>query len=400
MAAFEYVALSDDGKTRKGLTEADSELQVRRKLRDRGLIPVSVFPSHEPLISTGRRRTRLSAEKLALLTRLLASLVKSGMPIDDALLALSRQAGDPAMNRLVFEVRVGILEGQSLSKSMARFPEAFPDAYRATVGAGEQTRHLPLVLERLASHVEEAARMRQKLRIALIYPSLLTVTALLVVACLLAFVVPEVVRVFDSAERELPAITRWLITISDLCRNYGLYAFAAIVAFGLMFRQLLRRNGFRAMVQRGCMRLPLLGRLITESGTARFARTMAVLIDSGVTLVDSLSIASKTTSLLPLRESLSQCGSSVREGMSLSRALAAHETMPPLLTDLVANGEGSGNLAEMLDTAANTFEYKITNSLAVLVGLLEPALILIMGAIILFIVLAILLPIFDMNQLV
>ena len=334
------------------------------------------------------------------MTRLLASVLKSGMPLDDALLALSRQFGERNTASLVLEVRAGILEGQSLAKSMGHFPRAFPDAYCATIGAGEQTRHLPLVLERLADHVENSSRTREKLKMAMIYPSVLTITALLVVAGLLAFVVPEVTRVFDSVGRQLPTITRWLIGISDAVKAYGVYVATAIIGGVLVFRRMIRNTSFRAGFQRTCMRVPLIGTLIVESAAAQFARTLAVLLDSGVNLVESLTIVAQTASLIPLKDALSRCATSVREGVSLSKALAAHKIVPPFLTYLVANGEDIGDLTKMLDTAADTFEYKTANALTVIAGLLEPALILAMGAIVLFIVIAILLPIFDMNQLV
>ncbi len=400
MAAFEYVALSTDGQTHKGLTEADSERQARRQLRERNLVPVEVFRTEVSNSRVRGRRTRLPADVLALLTRLLARLLKSGMPLDDALLVLSRQSGGRHTTSLMMEARAGILEGHSLAKTMARFPRAFPDAYRATIGAGEQTRHLPLVLERLADHVEDATRARQTLAAAMIYPAVITITALLVVAGLLAFVIPEVTRVFDSAGRQLPAITQWLIAISDAVKAYGFYIATTVIGGAFMCRQLLRHAGFCAGFQRTCMRLPLIGTLIAERSAAQFARTLAVLLASGVNLVESLSIVAQTSTLIPFADAFSKCAGAVREGVSLSKALAGHEIIPPLLTYLVASGESSGDLPAMLDTAAGTFDHKTARMLSVITRLLEPALILVMGGIVLFIVLAILLPIFDMNQLV
>ena len=400
MAAFEYVALSANGQTRTGLTEADSERHARRQLRERGLIPLKVCNAHTATTRIRVCHTRLKTERLALLTRLLATLLRSGVPLDDALLALSRQSGERHANKLLFEVRAGILAGESLANSMARFPYAFPDAYRATIAAGEQTCHLPLVLERLADHVEISIRTQQKLKLAMIYPGVLTVTALCVVGSLLAFVVPEVIRVFDSAGRQLPAITRWLISISNAFKAYGVYVAATLISAGFVLRRLLCHRHIRAMFQRTCMRLPLIGPLMIESGAAQCARTLAVLLDSGVNLVESLTVAARTASQLPLSDVLLQCATSVREGVSLSNALARHAIVPPLLPHLVATGEGNGDLVTMLDTAAKAFEHKTANAVAVITALLEPGLVLVMGAMVLFIVLAILLPIFDMNQLV
>lgn len=400
MAAYEFVALAPDGRFEQGLTEADSERQARRQLRERGLTPVSVTHARSSPKRAGPRGYRLEPAELALLTRLLSTLLASGMPLDDALLALSRQTGNRASHGLVLEVRAGILEGKSLEKSMAPFERAFPDTYRATVGAGEQTRHLPAVLARLADHVDAAARAREKLRAALIYPAVVTLTAILVVSGLVTFVVPEVTRVFDSVDRELPLVTRVLLALSDGASAWGGYVLMALVLGWVGFRRALRRRPFRAAFQGVLMRTPLVGALLVESATAQFARTLAVLVDTGVSLLDSLRIAARTAPLVPLADDLAECASAVQEGVALSAALGRIGYLPPLLPHLVASGENSGDVAGMLDTAAATLEHKTSNALTVAVSLLEPALILSMGAVVLFIVLAILLPIFDMNQLI
>ena len=402
MPAFEYAALTDSGKTQKGVIEADSDRHARKLLRDKSLTPLKVSQSNK---KRGEKSARLggqrfSADQLALITRLLGTLLKSGLPIDDALTALARQADSPTIERVVLSIRSKILEGRSLAEGMAEFPQVFPDVYRATVGAGEQTQHLPLVLMRLAEHVEAREKIQKSARIAMIYPAVLTITSLLVVGGLLAYVVPEVVKVFDSLDRSLPALTQYLIAISDFARDYGLWAVLGVVLIIIGFRLMLRRERFRRGWHTFLIRLPLVGKLLINADISRFTRMLAIMLSSSVDMLDSLLIASKSIYLLPLREEMNMALDRVREGESLSKALNESPNVPSIIPHLVVSGESSGNLVEMLDTGAESLEYRVENFLSVLLGLLEPALILIMGAIVLLIVIAILLPIFDMNQLV
>jgi general secretion pathway protein F len=283
---------------------------------------------------------------------------------------------------------------------MSEFPNIFPDVYRATVGAGEQTQHLPLVLMRLAEHVEAREKLRRSAKLALIYPAVLTLTSLAVVGGLLAFVVPEVVKVFDSMDRGLPALTTALITVSDFVRDRGFLMLAALIAGYVGFRLLLKKNGFRYKVHQILMSLPLVGKLLINSDASRFTRMLAIMLGSSVDMLDALLIASKSIYLSPLKDEINLVLLAVKEGESLSNALKDSPHMPSIIPHLVVSGESSGNLVEMLDTGAETLEYRVDNFLNVLLGLLEPALILLMGGIVLLIVIAILLPIFDMNQLV
>ncbi|MEM7467917.1 MAG: type II secretion system F family protein, partial [Pseudomonadota bacterium] len=398
MPAFDYSALDDLGKTKRGVIEADSERHARRQLRDQSLTPLKVAENTKKpgQKRASFRRTKVSADELALTTRLLGTLLKSGLPIDDALTALARQADSQAIERVVLSVRSKVLEGRSLAEGMAEYPQVFPDVYRATVGAGEQTQHLPLVLTRLAEHVEAREKIQKSARIAMIYPAVLTITSLLVVGGLLSYVVPEVVKVFDSLERELPPLTQYLIAISDFAREYGLWVLAGLLTTGIGFRLLLRRPGFRFAWHSLLMRTPLLGKLMINSDVSRFTRMLAIMLGSSVDMLDSLLIASKSVYLLPLREEINLTLERVKEGEALSKALSDSPSVPSIIPHLVVSGESSGNLVEMLDTGAESLEYRVENFLKILLGLLEPALILIMGAIVLLIVIAILLPIFDM----
>lgn len=403
MAAFDYTALSANGATRRGVIEADSERQARRQLRDQQLTPLTVSASQRrgktaPRLQFGG--VRMSSEDLALFTRLLGTLLGSGLPLDDVLTAIARQADSRTLSRVALGIRARVLEGQSLASGMEEFPQVFSGAYRATVGAGERTRHLPLVLRRLADYVEAQDRTRKRVRLALIYPGVLTVTAVLVVAGLLTYVVPEVVTVFDDMARELPPLTRGLIAVSDFLRQRGLWLLLAIAIGIAGWRLALQRPGSRRALHRLLLRMPVVGRLVQATEVARFSRMLAIMLGSSVDMLDALAIATRSVTLLPLSDHLEAVTLDVREGSPLGRALARSSLVPPLLPHLVASGESSGNLVEMLDAAAESFELRTQNTLTLLLGLLEPLLILVMGGIVLVIVIAILLPIFEMNQLV
>lgn len=403
MAAFDYTALSSTGATRRGVIEADSERHARRQLRDQQLTPLTLSTSHKRSREHAGFRVgavRLPSEELALFTRLLGTLLASSLPLDDVLTAIARQADSKVVSRVAVGIRAKVLEGQSLASGMDEFPQVFSVAYRATVGAGERTRHLPLVLRRLADYVEARDRMQKRVRLALVYPGVLTVTAILVVAGLLTYVVPEVVTVFDDMERDLPALTTGLIAVSDFIRGCGLYLLAGLAALWMTLRALLRRPGPRRTLHQALLRTPVVGRLLLSSEIARFSRMLAIMLGSSVDMLDALAIAAKSVTLAPLQEHLNTVMDEVREGGALSHALGRSSLVPPLLPHLVGNGESSGNLIEMLDTAAESFEFKVQNTLSLLLGLIEPLLILVMGGIVLTIVIAILLPIFEMNQLV
>ncbi len=403
MAAFEYTALNADGGTLRGVIEAESERQARKLLREQRLAPLSVAASRTKSSNTTAlrlRTVRMSGEELALFTRLLGTLLGSGLPLDDALSALARQADTKATQRVALGIRARILEGQSLAFGMDEFPQVFSSDYRATVGAGERTRHLPLVLRRLASFVESRDRMHKRVRLALVYPLILTLTAIAVVAGLLTYVVPEVVKVFTDMNHALPALTRGLIAVSAFARTRGFYVLAGVIVGILGCRILLRRPQLLFYFQRGLLKLPVVGRLILAGSLARFARMLAIMLSSSVDMLDALAIAIKGTSILPIQHDLTRAMEEVREGNALSRALGKSAYVPALVPHLIANGEASGNLVEMLDTAAEAYEFKVENTLGLLLSIIEPLLILVMGGIVLAIVIAILLPIFEMNQLV
>jgi general secretion pathway protein F len=405
MSAFEYTALAANGRKTRGLTEADSERHARRQLREQGLVPLSVQPATTAQARTdghsrATSRERLGTTDVVLFTRLLGALLESGLPLDDALSAIARQSADARLRRVVLDVRGRVLEGQSLADALSRFPRAFPDVFLATVGAGEQTRLLPLVLQRVADYLERRQEVQQKVRLAMIYPAVLTGVSVLVVAGLLTFVVPEIVKVFEHSAQKLPAITVALLAVSDAFKTHGLLVLAVLAGAFIAFRALLRRPGAKRAWHRTLLGLPLLGAFYRENDAGRFARTLGILLDSGLGMLDALGIAGKSVVNLVLRAELEHASARVREGESLAGALAKAPHLPPLLVHLAASGESAGELPKMLETAANSSERAVQLRLAVGLNLLEPALILTMGVLVLLIVLAILLPIFEMNQLV
>lgn len=405
MSAFEYTALTANGRKARGLAEADSERHARRQLREQGLVPLTVRPATEPATkqagqSRAVSRDRLGTTEVVLFTRLLGALLESGLPLDDALSAIAKQSADARLRRVVLEVRGRVLEGQSLADSLARFPRAFPEVYLATVSAGEQTRLLPLVLQRVADYLERRQEVQQKVRLALIYPAVLTGVSVLVVAGLLSFVVPEVVKVFEHSAQQLPAITVALLAVSDTLKTHGILGLGLVAAGVGAARALLARPGPRRAWHGMLLGMPLVGEFHRENDAGRFARTLGILLDSGLGMLDALGIAGKSVVNLVLRAELEQVAVRVREGESLGGALARATHLPPLLVHLASSGESAGELPRMLETSANSSERAVQLRLAVGLNLLEPALILTMGVVVLVIVLAILLPIFEMNQLV
>ena len=405
MPAFEYRVLDASGRELKGVEEGDTARQVRQQLRERGLVPLSVEEVRQRLrASRGgglpSLQRGISTTELALLTRQMATLVRSGLPVEEALGTVAKQSEGHRSKGMLLAVRSRVMEGRSLADGLAEYPAVFPELYRATVAAGEQSGHLDIVLERLADYTERRQQLRQKLQLALLYPTLLTIVALLVTVGLLTYVVPQVVQVFENIDQQLPWLTRALIATSDFLRDYGLVLFATMVLFLVVFNRLLRNVALRQRWQRLLQRIPLIGRLIRGLNTARFTRTFSILAASGVPVLDAMRISSQVMTSLPMRNSVEQAAEQVREGGAIARALEQDGIFPPMVLQLIASGESSGNLETMLERAAENQERELETLIAALMGLFEPLLILLMGGMVLIIVLAILLPVFELNQLV
>lgn len=402
MPAFQFQALDATGRTRKGQLEGDTPRQIRQQLRERGLTPLAVSELAGERRGTGggRRRTRLKPTELALITRQLATLIGSGLPVEQALAAVARQSENARVGGLVLALRARINEGHSLAATLADFPHAFPELYRATVAAGEQAGHLAVTLERLADYTETRQALRQKISLALFYPLMLTTVALLIVFGLLTYVVPQVIQVFASTQQTLPALTRGLIAISAFLENHGLLLLLLLAVGGVMAAYAGQRPAVCHAGHRLQLRLPLIGRLTRGLESARFARTMSILLASGVPALEALRISAQVLGNLPLRTAVEQAAVRVREGSSLYGALDTAGVFPPMLLQMIASGEASGRLENMLERAAAQQERETETLVAALLALFEPVLILTMGAVVLTIVLAILLPIFELNQLV
>jgi general secretion pathway protein F len=402
MDAFEYLALDSAGKERRGVLEGDSPRQVRQQLRESGLTPLTISSSSG---KPGERKShlfqkRISAMELALITRQMATLLHSGLPLEHVLQTTAHQTDKRHVERTLLAVRAKVLEGRSLADGLSEFPKTFPELYIRTVDSGEESGHLDVVLDRLADYTEQRQQLRQKTIFALFYPALLTVVSLLIVIGLLTYIVPEVTRVFENMSAELPWITQALMSTSDAFRAYGVYMLLGVVLLVIFLSYLLKKPGPKFAWHRLMLRLPLMGRLVRTTNAARFSRTLSIMAASSVPILDALRIASQVLTNLPMKQAVEEAASKVREGTSLYRALEKTGYFPPMTLSLLASGEASGNLEGMLERSADIQEREIETLVSTINGLFEPILILVMGGIVLVIVLAILLPIFDLNQLI
>jgi general secretion pathway protein F len=403
MGAFEYTAVDPKGKERKGVIEGDTARRVRQQLRDKKLIPLSVTEIAEKESTRQQSFTikrSMSASDLAMITRQIATLVQSSMPLEEALTAVGEQSEIPRIKSIIMGVRAKVMEGHTLAEGLTDFPRAFPDLYRATVAAGEQSGHLDMVLERLADYTESRQELRQKIMNAMIYPVVLTVLALSIVTLMLVYVVPKVVRVFINTGQDLPGLTTALITLSDFLQDYGLFLLAALGVVTWFIFRMLKNPGPRRARDKFLLRMPVIGRLIRGINTARFTRTLSILTGSGVPVIDSLQISGAVITNLPMREAVQDAAARIREGAAIGKSLAESGHFPPICIHLISSGEASGQLDTMLERAAQNQERDVDGLIAALLGILEPALIVGMGIVVLIIVLAILLPIFELNQLV
>ena len=403
MGAFEFVAIDKSGKESRGLLEGDTPRHVRQLLRERQLLPVRVTEVVQR--DSGKRksftlRRGLSAGELALITRQLATLSQSGLPLEEALHAVGQQNENPRAKSILLGVRSRVMEGHSLADGLADFPAAFPELYRATVAAGEQSGHLDAVLERLAEFTESRQALQQQVRNALIYPIALVVTAIGIISFMLAYVVPKVVTIFENYDQELPVLTRMMLWTSGLIRDHWLLILIVVAAVVFGVRRLLRNEGPRRRFHFALLRTPIVSRLTRGINTARFTRTLSILAGSGVPILEALRIAAQVVVNIPMREAVEEASLRIREGAMISKSLAASRLFPPMTTHLIASGEASGRLEEMLNRAAGNQEREVDGLIATLLGIMQPLLVIVMAAIVLLIVLAILLPIFELNELI
>jgi len=404
MAAFDYIALDSKGREKKGVMEGDTPRQVRQLLRDKGMMPLQIDSAaqqdrKQTHSKTPSSRRGISATDLALFTRQLATLVRAALPLDEALSAVGQQTEKPRIKSMIFAIRARVLEGHPLAAGLSDFPRVFPDLYRATVAAGESSGHLDTVLDRLADYAESRQQMTQKIAQATIYPAILTIVALAVVIGLLTFVVPQIVEVFENTGQALPLLTRIMLAISEFMQRYFILLIIGLLLLAIGIKQFLKIPANRSQFHKLLLKIPVIGRLVRGLNTARFSRTLSILTSSGVPVLDALNLSAPVIANLPMQAAVKDATNRVREGSSIFAALDKSKLFPPMTLHLIASGESSGNLEDMLDKAAVQQERELETIIATFMGLFEPLLIVVMGVVVLLIVLSILMPIMNMNEL-
>lgn len=402
MAAFLYQALDAKGRQKKGVLEADSARQIRQQLRDKGWIPLAVEATtlKHKNASPFQRGASLSTPELALITRQLATLIAAGLPIDESLRALSEQTNKQRIKAMILAIRAKVLEGHTLAHALAEYPRAFPYLYRSTVAAGEHAGHLDGVLNRLADYTESRQASDQKIKLAAMYPIILTIVAIGIVVGLLTYVVPDIVNVFVKNGQQLPPLTQFMLNVSHIITAYGLYIGSALTLLVVLFMQSLRNNQFKRSVHQLLLWLPGLSGFVKEANTARFGSTLAILTTSGVPLVEGMRIATQVVTNIPIQRSLHDATVAVSEGGSLSQSLSMSGYFSPIMLHMIASGENSGELDSMLARTAKQQEEHLENTVSALVKIFEPLMLLLMGGIVALIVAAIMMPILELQQMI
>jgi general secretion pathway protein F len=397
MATFRYTALSPDGAEKKGQLEADGEMQARTHLRESGLIPLTLTSAGKT--ATHATRRQLTQSQVVDFTRQISELLKAGLPLERALANVSAEGGGK-FKALIDQLRESVASGQSLSAALAHYPRDFSDVYRAMVEAAESSGDMPAVMQRLAQWLEARAALRARLLQACIYPAIVIVVAITVVGALLAFVVPQVVGVFASTRQKLPPLTTVTLMLSQFLRDYWLPLTLAAIAGAALLGWALRQPALRRVMDAWLLTLPVAGRLLRDANASRFAATLGALAGAGVPILKALEGAAQTLTNQAMRAAAERAAGDVREGSGIARALQSGDTFPPTLITFLALGEQSGRLAHMAGEAAARLATGVERRTLWLVSVLEPALILAMGIMVLLIVLAVLLPIVQLNTLV
>ncbi|NQY34721.1 MAG: type II secretion system inner membrane protein GspF [Alteromonadaceae bacterium] len=405
MAAYDYQAVDSRGKTKKGVIEGDTPRQVRGLLRDQGLMPIEVTASLQQKSKNkgkfpGRGGKKVSAAELALITRQLATLVESGLPLEESLLAVSEQCEKDSVKSMIMAVRTKVTEGYGLAESMAEFPQIFNHLYRAMVAAGEKSGHLDKVLNRLSEYTEKRQHMRSQLIQALVYPIIMTVVAVGVISILLTKVVPKIVGQFDHMGANLPGTTKFLIASSDFLLDYGLVLVLLFAGCLLIFSKLMEKPAFKMAAHQRLIALPGIGKVAKGLNTARFARTLSILTASAVPLLESMKISGEVLDNIYMKQRVKESTDKVREGTSLRVALDQTKLFPPMMLHMIASGEKSGQLEHMLERAADNQDREFEALVSIALKAFEPALMVSMAGVVLFIVMAIMQPILQLNTLI
>lgn len=403
MAAFSYIALNKDGKQVKGVMDGDSARQVRQFLREKSLLALEVNSltqkaSQSEKFGFNFFKPSISVGDLALITRQLATLIQAAIPLEEALETVAKQSNKTAINSILLSVRSKVLEGFTLADAMGEYPSVFNDLYRSTVAAGESAGFLDTVMNKLADYTEASQASRQKIQMAMIYPLILFFIAIGVVSLLMVFVVPDVVKVFSTQGQTLPLVTRLLISTSDFLVNKGWLLLIFVIAFFFMVRTMLSKPKLKLSWHKILLSLPLIGRISRGRNTAQFASTLSILTVSGVPLVDSLKIAGQVLQNHWLRLRVIEATQQVQEGSSLNRALSQGDYFPPMMLHMIASGEQSGELDKMLERVSTAQQRDLESLIGIMLGILEPLMLLFMGICVFVIVVAILLPIINLNS--
>ncbi|AZZ96838.1 type II secretion system inner membrane protein GspF [Pseudoalteromonas sp. R3] len=404
MAAFEYRALDGKGKEKKGILEADTAKQVRQMLREKAMMPLEVSPAAEKEKSassggfTLTRGYKPSVSDIALITRQLATLIQSSLPVEAAVMAVAEQCEKPRLKRMLMAVRSKVVEGYTLADGMSEFPHVFDNLYRAMVAAGEKSGHLDQVLNRLADYTEQRQHMRSQITQAMVYPTILVIFAIAIVSVLLGTVVPKILKTFEKSKQVLPWTTEWVMAASNFVQAY--WMISLVVIFGSVFlsKQALKRPKVRFWYDAKLLQLPGIGKISRGINTARFARTLSILSSSSVPLLEGMKISGQVLENEKIKAAVTEAATHVSEGASLRAALAQTKLFPPMMLHMIASGEKSGELEQMLERAANNQDREFESMVSVSLKLLEPAMIASMAVIVLFIVMAILQPIMAMNK--
>ncbi|MGB2078559.1 MAG: type II secretion system inner membrane protein GspF [Vibrio sp.] len=404
MAAFEYKALNAKGKQKKGILEGDTARQVRQRLKEQGLMPIEVVETkakaQKAASSAFKYQPGISTKDLSLLTRQLSTLVEAGMPLEECLRAVAEQSEKPKVRNMLVSVRSRVVEGYTLSDSFAEYPHIFDNLFCSMVAAGEKSGHLDTVLDRLAEYVENRQKMRAKLQQAMIYPVMLTLIAIAVIAFLLAAVVPKIVDQFVQMGQVLPLSTRILLGASEFVQNWGLVILILILGAFLVVKTLLKQPKNRLAWDKAVLKLPVIGRVSKGLNTSRFARTLAICSSSAIPLLDGMRVAAQVMSNSYFKQQILQASDKVREGTSLRQSLSQTQLFPPMMLHMIASGEQSGELEPMLTRAADNQDRDFESEVNVALGVFEPLLIVFMAGIVLFIVVATMMPILELNNLV
>lgn len=404
MAAFEYKALDQKGKTKKGILEADTAKQIRQQLREKGFVPLEVAQASQKEKQTASGITlfqpKISASDLALITRQLATLVGSALTIEAALLAVAEQCDKPRLKRTVMAIRSKVVEGYTLADGMKEFPYIFDHLFRSMVAAGEKSGHLDEVLNRLADYTEQRQATKSQLTQAMIYPIMLTLFAIGIVSFLLASVVPQIVGQFVDSGKALPGTTQFLLDVSDFIIAHGITMLLVILGAMVIFQRLLLKPAFRLKFDRMLLNLPLIGRVVLGVNTARFARTLSILTSSAVPILEGMMISGEVLTNSYIKKGVKEAADNVREGASLKGSLEQTKIFPPMMLHMIGSGEKSGELEQMLGRAADNQDNEMDATLKISLSLLTPMIVLVMAGMVMFILMAILQPIMEMNNLV